>query len=346
MNSYQSLVERVLVPVGRSGKDVIYVCPHCDDKSGHLYIDYDRGYYNCFKCGEFKGRSLYTLLQYLGVDAGYDYESLDRETSKELDAILELKKSRKSVGIVDYSKDLLNVTRFYSQHTVPLSPQARDYLIRRGITDRMIFTLGIQEGISLYPNKWTVNGIEYQGRDYSGRIMIPSKLKDGRVAFYVARDYTGSKPNKYLNPPQDLCYASEDVWGLDLIESDHVVICEGVFTALAVDTACGKHVAVATYGKSISQRSNTSGDVIVTSQGEKLLNRKFKTYIVFYDKDAREETIKTAKYLYDRGANVRVVQILTDAYGPKADAADMTPTEVIKCISQSVPYDPLSEIFL
>ena len=111
-------------------------------------------------------------------------------------------------------------------------------------------------------------------------------------------------------------------------------------TALAVNMVAGFPIAVATYGKSIANKSNNDNDLItVTSQGDKLLGRKFETYYVFYDKDADTESFKTMEYLYDRGANVRYVKIETDKYGPKADAANLTRDELIHCMESSRQYD-------
>ena len=127
--------------------------------------------------------------------------------------------------------------------------------------------------------------------------MVPSLRRDGRISFYVGRDYIGDKPAKYMNPPKELGAASEDVWNLDMIESDSVIICEGVFTAIAASPF--KLNAVATYGKSISKVSSNDSGTIVTSQGEKLLNKKFKNYYIAYDADAHKEAIQSCDYLYD-----------------------------------------------
>lgn len=331
MNSFQNLVEMKLDPVGKSGNDVIYRCPKCEgiSGSGHLYVNYDRNVYHCFKCN-FRGRNIVSLLKFLNVDIDFDYGRLYSDRERELSALLEKEKKKSPlIEIVDYSTNLLSLTEYYQLHTKELSSEALNYLIRRGLSEDLIYRLKIREGVNNYGKNFILSNSEYVGRDYSTRIMIPSLRKDNLVSFYVGRDYTGLATPKYLNPPKSLAIASEDVWGLDIVESDSVVICEGVMTAIAVNQALEKFIAVATYGKSIAQRSSSESGVLVTSQGEKLLSRKFKQYILFYDKDALQDSIKTAEYLYDRGANVKVVIIETEKYGPKADAADMSKEEII-----------------
>ena len=341
MTDFQSLVEQKLEPVGKSNNDVIYRCPYCEGStgSGHMYVNYDKNYWHCFKCN-MGGKRMESLLRALHIDISYDYAKLYSDRDKELDSILGSKKPKKVESILEYSTNLGVLTEYFSLHTKELSNAALHYLLSRGVSLEFIRALGMREGVNRYGEKIKISGIECLGRDYSGRILVPSLRRDGLISFYVARDYIGDKPAKYLNPPKELSVASEDVWSLDIIETPYVVICEGVFTSIAVDDALGK---IASYGKSVAK--NSSSEVRVTSQGEKLLAKKFSQYIVFYDKDASLEARETAKYLHDRGAKVRVVHIDTDKYGPKADAADMTRKEILDSILYSREYDDFTGIF-
>lgn len=345
--NYQSMIENKLHPQGQSGNEIIYACPNCEDlDSGHhLYVNYDKNVWHCVKCGA-GGRRLTSLLKLLNLSVDFDYESLYTEQDKSLDDIISMKKTTPQKDkIVDYSTDLTVLTEYYLNHIKYLSPEAYAYLRSRGLSDYLISSLGLMEGINRYGDKINIKGKVYDGRDYSDRIMIPSLRKDNLISFYLGRDYKGTRSNKYLNAPKEIGVASEDVWGLDLIESDSVVICEGVFSAISVNNALNKMIACATYGKSIAQKSSEI-DRRVTSQGEKLLKRGFKNYIMFYDKDALEDSFKNAQYLHDRGATVKVVRIPENMYGPKADAGDMTREEIIKLIMEAEDYDDLSKIDL
>ena len=343
---FQSLIERKLEPVGASNNDIIYRCPQCEgtEGSGHLYVNYDKGYFNCFKCS-LSGRRIEGLLRVLQISLDYDYSKLYDERDKLLDSIISPNKNKVPEKIIDYSTDLGILTQYYNYHTMPLSTPAYTYLLNRGLTPSLIESLGIREGVNRYGEKFNMSGREYIGRDYSGRILVPSLREEGTISFYLGRDYIGDKSAKYLNAPKELAAASEDVWSLDIIETPSIVICEGVFTAIAVNQALGKMTACATYGKSIAHQSSNDSSFRVTSQGEKLLNRKFNQYIVFYDKDAYKESYDTAKYLYDRGASVRVVTIKTEKYGPKADAADMTKEEIIEHIRGAEEFNEFSGLF-
>ena len=338
MVDFQGLVERKLTPTGMSGSDIIYPCPKCEDlhTGHHLYVNYDKGYWHCFHCNS-GGKRIESLLKALNIDVNYDYSKLYDEREKALESII-APVVKKRTEKVDYSKDIRILTEYFDLHTMPLSIPAYNYLLSRGLSPEMIERLDIREGISRYGEILDFKWSKIEGRDYSGRIMVPSMRMDNLISFYVGRDYTGNKEPKYLNPPKELAVASEDVWSLDIIDTPNIIICEGVFTAIAVNKALGKIAACATYGKSIAQNSSES-DIEVTSQGEKLLSRRFNQYILFYDKDASESSYSTAKYLHDRGADVRVVSIKTDKYGPKADANDMTSEEVIEHIKSSEKFD-------
>lgn len=332
------MIETKLDPVGRSNEDIIYVCPQCDDKSGHLYVNYNKEKWHCFKCNA-GGKRLESLLRMLHIEIGYDYTKLYNEQGVELDKIINIRDDKKIIkSAIDYSNDLQTLTEYYLLHTKELSSEAYSYLRnRRKLTDECILSLCIREGINRYGETFNIRGKDYQGRDYSGRIMVPSLRRDGTISFYVGRDYIGDKPAKYLNAPKELGSASEDIWNLDMVDSDSIIICEGVFTAIASSPI--KLNCVATYGKSIAQRANTESGVIVTSQGEKLLNKKFKNYYIAYDADAHEEAIKSCKYLYDRGANVYLVLIDPKKYGAKADVDDIGFEEFLKLMKNAIHYE-------
>lgn len=348
MASMQSLVESKLDPKGRTGEEIVYACPNCEnhEEGHHLQVNYRKGYFNCFKC-EFGGKNLDKLLRKIGISTDFDYDILQSDYDKDLKEVLGMGEPTISrveeEKSVDYSYDLDVATAWFYEHAQPLTPVALNYLINRGMTMTQILKLKLMQGVNRYGQKIHIKGIEYEGRNYGNRILVPSNRKDGRISFFVARDFTGLQTPKYLNPPKFIAYASEDVWNLDMVQSRFVIITEGVFTAI---TAGGeKAIAVATYGKSIADISNAEG-VRVKSQGEKLLERGFDVYYLSYDADATEESLENAKYLADRGAKVKIVYIDPNIYGKKADANEIGYTEYLKCLANAYDYDRFLEIFL
>lgn len=346
MNSFQTLIESSINPVGKSGKDIIYICPKCDDKSGHLYVNYEINKFNCFKCG-FGGKNILYLVKALNIPTDFDYEDLGQTVSNRselLDSIIEGKEEE--IKEVDYSINVRVLTEFYYLNTKEVSDEARNYLYSRGITDSMIEFYKIREGINRYKDVILINDKPYQGLDYSGRVLVPSLTKDDLISYYVARDYLGFTKMRYMNPPKELSFASEDVWCLDKVTLPYVIICEGVFTALSVNSRLNKHVAVSTYGKGIAVKTNSEYRIRGTSQLKKLIDKKFDKYFLFYDRDAIEESYRYAKLLMDYGCDTKLILIPTDDYGKKADAADLPDEVLLDCISNAKNYSSLDNAFI
>lgn len=339
MKYYEDILDSVLDPVGESGggKDIIYRCPFCEGTrgSGHLYINYNKNMYHCYKCG-IGGRDIKYLLMSLGISCNEEIpESIfeKKSTSVKLTDLLSKK--------IDEPKkrDLNKITRFFYEHTIELTSGAIDYLHKRNVSDEEISVYNIREGI----NKLGSLVCGEKGQNYQGRILVPSMIGK-EVSYFVARDYVNpNNKRKYLNPPSTIAYSSEDVWNLSLARSvsSTVIICEGVFTAIAAGK--GKYNAVATYGKSIADVSNRGYNEL--SQGVQLLNAKFDRYIVAYDADARKELIDTCEYLYERGANTYFV-LVPDKYGTHTDISDLSRGEYLDLLKNMRKYNTQSKLEL
>ena len=339
MKYYEGMIDSVLDQVGESGggKDIIYRCPFCEGSkgSGHLYISYDKNMYHCYKCG-IGGRDIKNLLTMLGISVDEEIPtaiSSRKSSTLKLFEIINVNKKEDDV------RDLTLVTEFFDTHTISLTPSSKDYLLKRGLTEEEINVYNIKEGV----NRRGTFIRNVKGQDYSGRIMVPSMIGN-KVSYFVARDYLGVSDRKYLNPPSSIAYSSEDVWNLDLARrsSSTVIICEGVFTAIAAGR--GKYNAVATYGKSIADVSNrdTGGKL---SQGAQLLNAKFDRYIVAYDADATKELLSTCEYLSARGADTYFIKV-PPIYGPHTDISDLKRDEYLELLKNMKKYNNQSQLEL
>lgn len=350
---YQSLVESYLEPVAESHNDVIYRCPFCESSrgSGHLYINYDKNMYHCYKC-DIGGRDIRTLLTKMGYSFKEDIPPsvLIRDSSNIISRLDSITKSLKSpvskVELKEFSRDLSICTEYFLAHTRELTYESRQYLLSRGLTDEEIQVYGIREGIDLRGKILTIGSNSYTGRDYSNRVLVPSLVRsdeDVKVSYYVARDMTGTKSNKYLNPPSDIAYSSEDIWNLSLAKrmSRTVIICEGVFTAIAAGR--GTYNSVATYGKSLAEISNSNS--AAKSQADKLVEANFDEYIVAYDADAYLKIDDTCKYLSERGMIVKFV-LVPPIRGPHTDLSDLSDEDRSKLLSEAIPYTQESRLRL
>jgi hypothetical protein len=125
--------------------------------------------------------------------------------------------------------------------------------------------------------------------EYKGMIIIPSYDSNGKLNYYVGRSFYETNM-RYKLPP-----ISKNIVGFDAFVgwNDYVVICEGVFDAIAI-----RKNAIPIYGKSI--QSNLV---------EKILNKKPNRVYIALDKDAITNSLKLAELLMNNDINVHFVDI-------------------------------------
>ena len=126
---------------------------------------------------------------------------------------------------------------------------------------------------------------------YSNRIIIPSYDKDGRLNYFVGRDFYGGK-FKYRNPP-----ISKDVIGFELFINwdEPILLCEGPFDAIAV-----KRNAIPLFGKTIPKKLK-----------KEIYKNKVKLIYIALDSDAIVDSLKIAEEFMNNGINIYFIN-LTD----------------------------------
>ena len=259
-----------------SDEDRIRVmCPFCDDSSGHLYVLLSAGLPYCQRC-KYNPKSPIRFIS--------DLENIP--TSKVVEWVDDGGWSadhRKSVSEIvdelfydDEEEVFEYITMDLEEVFVPVLEKtsisvvdsklenALNYLHSRKVTDEDIKKFDIR--------------FAYSGK-YSGRIIVPCCYQ-GDVVSFVARDVSGNSDRKYLNPIGNK--QSDFLFNADSIDSDFVVVVEGVFDAIKISSACP---VVATFGKSLSGRQLS------------LLNG-FREVIFYWDADAYPQVETYAKKLF------------------------------------------------
>lgn len=165
---------------------------------------------------------------------------------------------------------------------------------------------------------------------YHGRVMIPTYDQEHRVSFFVARDYTGTAAKKYLNPPRQLCRAGDNIWGYDqVLTSPVVIVCEGVFSAIAANRYLGSRKAVAVFGKMLKD-----------TQISRLLSTRASVFWLCLDADADLSMRQWADALTRSGRSVKLCKT-PRSYGEHADVCDMTRDQFLENLRQGQDYDSL-----
>jgi hypothetical protein len=270
------LVVNVINSVIGSGKptargNMAHTCPFCHHPKPKLEINYDENatYYqkwHCWVCDK-RGSKLMSLFK--AIDAPQDKINELRSlvgtsriitTTRGLDKI-ELPKEFKSLFEIT-EKDIIG------RHALA-------YLKKRGISkhDILKYNIGYCEG-----------GV------YNKMIIIPSYSTEGKLNYFVARNFDPNSPVKYKNPPLSKNIVPFEVF---INWSSPLVLCEGPFDALAI-----KRNAIPLLGKHIQENLMKR---IVTSTVKQI-------YIAL-DRDAMKDALRFAEMLLNEGKEVYLVDL-------------------------------------
>ena len=154
---------------------------------------------------------------------------------------------------------------------------ALSYLYKRGIDDSDILKYNIgycDEGL------------------YSNRIIIPSYDSDGKLNFFVGRDFYNSNM-KYRNSP-----TTKDVIGFDIFINwdEPIILCEGVFDAMSI-----RSNAIPMLSKKPSK-----------SLLQKIFEKNVKTIYIALDDDAKKDAYVMSEFFKDFGIDSKVVKLPKD----------------------------------
>jgi DNA primase len=148
---------------------------------------------------------------------------------------------------------------------------------------------------------------------YNNRIIIPSYDSDGKLNYFVGRDFYNSN-FKYKNPP-----FPKDVVGFDLYInwSLPIILTEGVFDAMSV-----KGNAIPLFGKSILPQLE-----------KKITEKRVNSIFIVLDGDAFNDAIQMVEKFTDNGISVNFVKL--DGQDPN----DLGYRQMINKIHEAVPMN-------
>lgn len=278
MNETQILLSYIEEVLGKGTKtsrtNYAFKCPFCTvpHKKPKLEVDLDvkeerYNRWNCWVCRT-RGQTLLSLYRKIGVDRS-KYLEIKPYIKKvyfskvnDLESLSELKLPKESLNL--FTQDSLECRR------------AKSYLKKRGISDLDIVKYNI---------KYCETG------KYAGRVVIPSYDANGKLNYYIARDYTGFSGMNYLSPVCD----KDNIIGFELFINWKlpVILCEGVFDAIAI-----KRNVIPLFGKTIP-----------TAVMKKIVTSEVKEVYIILDRDAESEMLEYTKDLLDLGKVVYTVEL-------------------------------------
>ena len=217
-----------------------------------------------------KGKTIRSLFKKLNVSSQIwdEYNSIFRNIRKYTQPTEQLTQQQ---TFVQLPKEF---TPLWESSKSVIYSHALNYILGRGIRPGDIVKYGIG---------YCVEG------EYSNKIIIPSYDSDGMLNYFVSRAFYDT-PQKHKNPK-----VSKDIIGFDLYVNwnEPIVICEGVFDAIAI-----RRNAIPIFGKTIPPKLE-----------KKILDKKVSHIYVCLDSDAINNSIQLCEKLMGWGIKVHLVQL-------------------------------------
>ena len=267
MNKIVNLLNRVIGSNGnklRKLDEYMYWSPFISHHKPKLQINISTGKWHCW-VSNVGGRNLFQLLKKVGAT-----KEQFSELSELVDDIPKYKPTDDKIESVQLPKEYKPL---WNGEDSIVKRHALSYLYKRGITD---------EDILKYDIGYCDSGL------YSNRIIIPSYDSDGKLNFFVGRDFYNGKM-KYRNST-----TSKDIIGFDLFINwdEPIILCEGVFDAMAF-----KRNAIPLFGKTVMNKLK-----------KKIIESRVKTIYLGLDGDAIEDTVKLSDEFISNGIDVKLIK--------------------------------------
>jgi len=224
---------------------ISFNCPECDEdrNKGNLEVNYFSHLYKCWSCSEVNNTHgpLGKLFDKYGTKQQkkvYEVIRPEQYTPKE--------KQVKKLKLPDNFKYFKEVSNAY-----PIRRTAYNYLISRGITDKII-------------DKYKIGFCD--SGSHSGRIVVPSFNEMGVLNYYIARSWYPNTKAKYKNPetPKD-----EIIFNESLINwNEDIFLVEGVFDSFFLPNSIpmlGKHMSELLF---TSLYNRAMGNIIIALDGD------------------------------------------------------------------------------
>lgn len=291
------------ISIESSGKNYKARCPFHNEKTPSFFISPDRNTYYCFGCGEkgdifsfvekFEGTDFLGSLKLLALRAGVSLSDHSSKTSRD----------KKEIWY-----EIMEVATTFFETTLIQNPEARSYLLSRGVADATIlmFRIGYVEdkwrSVSdhLISKGYKREDIETVGliktKDdgfydrFRSRIMFPISDSSGRVIAFSGRIFgkPDSEEAKYLNSPDTPLFNKSNVlFGIDKAKTairtrGYSIVVEGQMD-LILSHQAGFTNTVAVSGTALADTTTSNSEEKINNLG--LIRRLSNNIIFAYDGD-------------------------------------------------------------
>ena len=248
-----------------------HTCPICHHHKPKLEINFDENstHYQSWHCWVCDSRGSKLLSLFKKIDAPQD-------------KIIELR------SLVGATRQIL-VDSNSSKVELPKEFKPLSELTKNDIIGRHALNYLKKRGISKHDIlKYNIGYCE--GGTYNKMIVIPSYSSEGKLNYFVARNFDPNSPVKYRNPS-----VNKNIVPFELFVnwSSPLVLCEGPFDALAI-----KRNAIPLLGKHLQDNLM-----------KKIVTSTVKQIYIALDKDAMKDALRFAELLLNEGKEVYLVNL-------------------------------------
>jgi len=230
MEEFDLLVETISEFLGKPKKiyenhsQVSFNCPLCDEdrNKGNLEVNIEKSVFHCWSCGDVND---------MHGPLGKLFDKFGTKKQKKIFKLFQPDEIKQKENTPKNNLKLPEGYTLFKDSSLyyPVRNQAYNYLKSRGITDEIIekFKIGFCDKGS-----------------FTGRIIIPSYDRNGKLNYFIARSWSKHTKSKYKNP---VAAKDEIIFNEYLIDWDKdVFLCEGVFDAIFLENSVamlGKHLS-------------------------------------------------------------------------------------------------------
>lgn len=300
----------------RSGTNQFGLCPFHSEKTPSFSINTEKQIYHCFGCGkgggvinfimEIENLSFPDAVQFLARRAGMEAPEDSHDENR-----------GRRARMLELNRDAARF--FHEQLRSPAGQAAREYVVRRGITNMVT-----PFGLGFAPDSWSAltdamrakgytqpelvaAGLARTGKNggiydyFRNRLMFPVIDVRGSVIGFSGRILGDGEP-KYLNSPDTLVYKkSNSLFALNLAKkskSGYILLAEGNIDVVSLHQA-GFDSAVASLGTSL------------TAEQARLMARYTNQVVIAYDNDGagQKAAQRAITILQQLDMKVKVLQI-------------------------------------
>jgi DNA primase len=251
-----------------------FKCPFCTHHKNKMEISLRttskrENFWHCWVCGA-KGKTILNLFKKIKAP---------QDKINDLNVLIVPAKKEEHIDAsqLELPKEYLSLSKPVEDRIAQIEAKhALKFLKKRGITQDDIIKYNI--------------GFCKEGK-YEYRVIIPSYDENGRLNYFIARDYKEPSLQKYKNPPA----SAKDVIGFELYINWEapIILVEGMFDALTI-----KRNVIPLFGK-----------VIHGKLMEKLVKSSVNRIYIALDNDAKKDALKQAEMLMSYGKEVYFVEM-------------------------------------